>query len=198
MKIIGIAGSSGSGKTTVSRKISKLLNAEIIDADELVREISYKNSPYVIEIAKEFGLSVLQNDGELNRKALANIIYNDLNAKKRLDKITFNYVCKKIFEKIEILKKNKNIEYALIDAPLLLEAELDKICDFVIAVIARKDLKIARICKRDNITEELANKRLGIQQDDEYYISKSHFVIVNDDEKKTNEYIEEICLKIKM
>ena len=68
----------------------------------------------------------------------------------------------------------------------------------MIAVIAKKDLKIARICKRDNITEELANKRLEIQQNDEYYYSKANFVIENNEENNIDEKIKEICMKIKM
>lgn len=196
MKIIGITGNSGSGKSTICAKLNEYLHANILDADKIAKKICFKNSQYLREIVQEFGQVVLLENGELNRKALSDIIYNNFSAKKKLDKITFKHVCGKIVEEIKENSLKENIEYIIIDAPLLFEAELDKICNLVISVIAKKDQKIARICKRDNISKEIAEKRLEIQQEDSYYISKSDFVIENNDENNIDEKIEEICNKI--
>lgn len=197
MKIIGITGSSGSGKTTICNKISQYINAEILDADKIAKALSSKDSDYLLEIVRIFGKEVLFENGELNRKVLANIIYNDFKAKKELDKITFKFVCRKIEEEIKLLRQVAQIEYILIDAPLLLEAELDKICDYIISVIANKDLKISRICLRDDVTEEIANQRLNIQKSDDYYISRADFVIENNNGNNIEEKIKEICKQIK-
>lgn len=148
-----------------------------------------------MEIIKLFGDNIVNIDGSLNRKALAEIIYEDFESKEKLDKLTFNFVCKEIKDQIQLL--NTKTKYALIDAPLLFESNLDEICDIIIAVIADKKEKITRICLRDKVSEEIANKRLNIQQEDSYYISKSDYVIENNNEYKTKEKVKEICDKIK-
>lgn len=142
-----------------------------------------------------FGDRVLDNN-KLNREELANIIYNDMNAKNNLDKLTFKFVCEEIEQKVDYIKKNSNCEYILIDAPLLIESNLNKKCNIVISVIASKEIKISRICQRDKISKEIANKRLNIQKNDEYYISNSSFTIKNDNDNLDNQ-INELCMKIK-
>ena len=75
-KIIGITGNSGSGKTTATEILRKLTNADIIDADKVVRELSVPGTEYLNAIKEKFSESVLFEDGSLNRKELANKIYN--------------------------------------------------------------------------------------------------------------------------
>ena len=70
-------------------------------------------------------------------------------------------------------------ELIVIDAPLLFESELDKICDFVIGVVADEELKIERICKRDNISKEDAIKRLKIQKNNDFIIRNADYIIEN-------------------
>jgi dephospho-CoA kinase len=84
-----------------------------------------------------------------------------------------------------------------IDAPLLFESETDYLCDYKISLIADKDLKVRRICKRDNIEEDVANQRLNIQQTDEYYIDRSDFVIRNNENENLEEKVEDLLNKIK-
>lgn len=181
------------GKSTVCKKIKNILKAEIIDADDIARKLTSKNSEYLEEIVKVFGNNILNESGVLNRQALANIIYNNIKAKETLDKLTFKYVCKKIEDKIESLKENSSVEYVLIDAPLLLEAGVNNTCDFVIAVIADIELKLARICLRDGISVEIAKKRLAIQQNDNYYIANSDVFIENNNDNNLEVKIQEVC-----
>ena len=185
------------GKSSVSEIIKINLNAELLDADKIAKELAYKNSKYLVEIVSSFGDEILNVDKTLNRQALANIIYNDITGKNELDKITFKFVCQKIEDEIKRIKTENICEYILIDAPLLLEANLNEKCDYIISIIANKEVKVSRICARDNITKEIAIKRLNIQKDDEYYISKADFVIENNGDKKSlNKKVNEICKKI--
>lgn len=172
------------------------MKAKIINADNIAKDLTLKPTEYLSEIVSVFGEKILKEDKTLDRKALASIIYNDRNSKEELDKITFKFVCKEIEEEIEELKNQDNIEFILIDAPLLIESGLETICDCVIAVIADKQIKINRICSRDNIDVETANKRLSIQNDDQYYISKSNFVIINNNENCLEEQVKKICNKL--
>ena len=179
--IIGITGNSGSGKSEVSKILAKKINGEIIDADKIVKEMTDTETEYLKKIIELFGNEILI-ERKINRKKLAEIIYNNEEKRKELNKLTYYYVVNEIKNKINKIKL-KNI---IIDAPLLFESGLDKICEFTISVIAKPDIKIDRICKRDKIERQTAINRLSIQKKDEYYKLKSDYIIEN------NERIEEI------
>ena len=195
MKIIGVTGSSGSGKTTLSQKLNERDDVKIIDADKVVRELSIPGTEYLNSIKETFGQEVFLEDGNLNRKMLAQKIYNDNASREKLNNLTFNYVVKEIITRIKNIK-DENIKFAIIDAPLLFESNLDKCCDFVIALIADFELKVRRICKRDNIDEETAKSRLSIQNNDSYYTEKADFVIQNSENSDLKTEIEKIFEKI--
>lgn len=178
MKIIGITGSSGAGKTTLSKMLNEREDVIVIDADKVVRQMSVPGTKYLNSIKDTFGNEILLENGYLNRKELANKIYNDNNAREKLNALTFKYVVDEILQRIKNIKDEK-IQIVVIDAPLLLEAGLEKCCDSVVALIADKELKIKRICQRDNIDKKTAESRLNIQQDDSYYTERADYVIVN-------------------
>lgn len=195
MKVIGITGSSGSGKTTLSKILNERDDVKVIDADKVVRELSVPGTEYLNAIKETFGQDVFLDDGNLNRKKLAKKIYNDNVARENLNKLTFNYVVKEIISRI-ISISSEEVKFAIIDAPLLFESNLDRCCDYVIALIADFDLKVRRICKRDNIDEETAKSRLNIQNKDSFYIEKSDFVIHNSENSDLKAEIEKIFEKI--
>lgn len=195
MKVIGVTGSSGSGKTTLSKILNERENIKVIDADKVVKEMSIPGTEYLKAIKETFGQEVFLSDGNLNRKELAKKIYNDNDSREKLNKLTFNYVVKEIILRIQNIK-NKEIEFAIIDAPLLFESELDKCCDYVIALVADENLKIKRICKRDGIDEEIAKSRLNIQNEDSYYTEKSDFIIHNRENCDLKSEIEKIFEEI--
>ena len=196
MKIIGITGSSGAGKTTLCAILNKRKNIKIIDADKVSRELVVPGNDYLKAIEEAFGKDILLEDGNLNRKKLANKIYNDETARNTLNKLTFKYVLEEIKRRIKEINQDE-IDYAIIDAPLLFEADLDQACDKVIVLVADEDLKIERICSRDNIDRETAKKRLKIQKDDEYYISKADYVIKNGRNYDLEKEIDNILVKEK-
>lgn len=186
MKIIGIAGSSGAGKTTVCSILKKKYNAEIIDADKVAKQLSNRGTMYLQSIVEYFGNDIINKEGELKRKELANIIYEDEEKREQLNKLTFIHVVDEIKRKISHLTEK---ELIVIDAPLLFESNLNQICDFVIGVIAKKEDKIARICERDHISEELAKKRLAIQKDDTFIQENADYIIENNGKTESLEEI---------
>lgn len=188
--IIGITGNSGSGKSAISKILAKKINAEIIDADEVVKELSEPGSKYYNKIVELFGKEILI-ENKLNKKQMAEIIYNNSEKREKLNKLTYKYVVEEIKNRVKKLKE-KNI---IIDAPLLFESGLDKICKFTIAVLADFNIKLERICKRDNLDKETAKARLDIQAKDEYYIKKANYIVENNGEiDEIN--LEEICIVI--
>lgn len=197
MKIIGITGPSGSGKTTLSDLLRKNYKSFVIDADQVARNLS--NNPetkYFKAMIKLFGNEVLNEEGKLNRKKIAKIIYNNKEKREALNKLTFHYVVDDINNQI-IELENQDYDYIGIDVPLLYEAKMEKICDYVVAVVAEDKKKIMRICQRDNISEELARERLKIQNDNEFFVKKADFVIYNDGTiEKLEKSLKEIVDKI--
>ena len=190
--IIGITGSSGAGKSTVCEILKNKYNAQIIDADKISKQLSKKGTVYLKEIVENFGKEILLEDGELDRKKLAEIIYSSDEKREILNNCTLKHIKDKIKEKVEKLDNNKKI--IAIDAPLLFEAKLDEICEFVIAVISDNfAVQIERIIKRDGITKEQAIARLNAQKPNDFYTSKSKYVIVNNGElEEVEEQIEMI------
>ncbi len=180
MKIIGITGSSGSGKTTLSQILNERKDVKLIDADKVVKEMSIPGTEYLKEIEKSFGKEILLEDGNLNRKLLGKKIYNEKEALEKLNKLTFKYVVNEILNRIK-KSKEEQIQFLIIDAPLLFEAGLEKNCDYVVVLVAKEELKIQRICERDNIDEQTARSRLRIQHQDSYYTEKADYVIENNE-----------------
>lgn len=174
-KIIGITGSSGSGKTTVTKILEKELKAKAIYADEVVKQMQKPNSEYFEKIVELFGDDVLQENGELNRKKIADIIFQNQEQKDRLDKLTYKYVVEEIKKQITTAEEN----YVIIDAPLLIEGRLNEICDIVIGVVSEKKEQIKRICNRDNIEESKAILRLEAQKDNEFYKKNVDYIVEN-------------------
>ena len=144
MKTIGVTGSSGSGKTMVCKILNKRADVEIIDADSISREIQVPGNEYYEKIRERFGDKIILEDGNINREALAMIIYTDDEAREDLNNLTFKYVNSEIKNKVKALS-DTNIGYVVMDASLLYESGLDKLCDYVIALISDKKLKIQRI-----------------------------------------------------
>ena len=111
-----------------------------------------------------------------------------------LNKITHKYVISEI-EKIIEEGKNSGVEVCVIDAPLLIEAGVDKICDRVIAVISDKDVRAERIAKRDGIEKEAALLRINSQKSDSFYTDACDFVLSNDLRLQELEVLVDSCLR---
>lgn len=195
--IIGITGSSGAGKSTICEALKKNYKAKIINADKIAKKLSKKGTSYLIDIIKKFGKDIVDEEGELKRKKLAEIIYSDPKKREELNNCTFKYIKKEIEKEI---KKIDEDTIAVIDAPLLFESELNKICDKVIGVISKKELQIERIVARDNIDYEQAEKRLAAQQTNEFYIKNCDDIIENNNnlvnvEKVIQDILEKYGIK---
>lgn len=174
INIIGLTGSSGAGKSTVSSMFSEC-GFEVIDADKIARNVaSYE--PFLNEVKKHFPDCV--SDSGLDRRKTASIVFNDKDKLKLYTEIIYPYITTDVFSAVLELKK-KGSRYILLDAPTLFESGLDDICRAVVSVTAPYNVKIERIMKRDGISEELARSRLGSQHDEQWFIQNSDYHISN-------------------
>lgn len=159
-RVIGITGGIASGKSNVSN-ICKELGYEVIDSDSIVKELSEKNKPLYNAYLKEFGPDFLDLEGNLDKKKLGKLIFNNLELKKKMDKISHPLVVEEIKNRIS----NINDGLIFVDIPLLYEAKLEYLCDKVICVFLKKKLQVERLMARDGIDEDYALAKIHSQMD---------------------------------
>lgn len=190
--IVGLTGSSGSGKSTVAQ-IFKKNGFEHIDCDALSRNVTAAGSECLIEITSAFGCDILTPDGSLNRRGLGEIVFRDTQKLELLNNITHKYILRAIDGIIALAEGD-----VLIDAPLLFEANLDKRCDITVGVIADRNAQIKRIAMRDGISEETASERIGKQHDNEFFIKNCDYCIENTaTEEQLEKNTQSLILKLK-
>lgn len=180
MKIIGLCGGSGSGKSTVS-EIFLALGIPGVNTDALYHELTSRKSPCLDALVCEFGAEILNEKGALNRQALSKIVFSGEGAsekRRRLNLISHKFVLDATREMLKMFEEN-GAKAALVDAPLLFESGFNEECDVIIAVIADEKTRISRIIARDNITENAAKLRIKSQLPDAYLQEKSDYVIDN-------------------
>lgn len=180
MIILGITGGSGCGKTTVSDMVRKS-GAEVIDTDIVARMIVEPGKPALEEIKKSFGSEYIKGNGELDRKKTANLVFSDSEKLCELNGITHKYIKKYINEYIDSYKGN----IIGIDGAVLIESGINKMCDYLISVLADKAVRTERIMIRDGITREEAEKRINSQKNNEFYIENSDYIVYNNNDKES-------------
>lgn len=179
--IIGICGGSGSGKTTVARILANS-GAPCFDADAVYRTLTDTRTPCVDELADAFGEEIVTPEGALDRAKMASLVFSD-SAKAQenrtlLNEITHRHVKREFFLWRESLK-SKGCPLAVLDVPLLYESGMDQFCDAVIAVVAERPVRVARIVVRDGITRREAEARMDAQLSDVELCKRTPYVLDN-------------------
>ena len=170
MKVIGLTGGTGSGKSVVSRFL-KEMGAVIVDADLVSRQIVEVGKPAYEEIVAYFGKDILQEDGTIFRKKLGEIVFHDEAKLAFLNRCTHTY--------IEQAKAEGTASCIVLDAPLLFEVGLEKFCDAVWVVYADAEVRAQRVMERDGVSHELAMARIANQKSWEEYKALSDVVLDN-------------------
>ena len=178
MKIIGLTGGTGSGKSVVSRYM-EAHGAVIVDADLVSRQIVEKGKPAYLEICAFFGAEILDTDGNILRRKLGEIVFHDKEKLAFLNQCTHRYIREEMLGQIEAVKKEGTAPYVILDAPLLFEAKLEEICDVVWVVYADANVRAKRVMERDGVTYDLAMARISNQKSWEEYKAKADAVIDN-------------------
>ena len=185
---IGLTGGIASGKTTVCN-LFKDLSVEIIDADVISHELSKKGGAAFEEIIEAFEDEIIGNDGELDRKKLRSIVFNDNTKKKILERIIHPKVLLSINEKI----KASQSDYLIISVPLMIETGMNAMMDRVLLIDCNVETQIERLSQRDQSSREEAIKIIESQASIESKRELSDDRIINNNETS----IEELTLKVK-
>ena len=175
--ILGLTGSIGSGKSTVSHILESEYGFFTVDADKAAHAVTGPGSPVLAELAAEFGGDILEN-GILNRKLLASRAFSSEASTERLNAITHPHILERMREELENLPAPQK-RRVVIDAPLLFEAGLDRLCGAVLSITAPYDIQLRRVMERDGCTREEVLRRLERQHPADFYRDRSSHVIDN-------------------
>lgn len=162
MIIAGLTGGIASGKSTVSRILSDA-GAHVIDADQIAKEEVEKGAPAYCDVVSFFGRGILQADGAIDRKRLADIIFNDPEKKARLNAIVHPHVYRRTQQKITDISRRTSDAVIILDIPLLLEADMDRNLDELIVVYVPESIQLERLMQRDAIDAAAAMARIRSQ-----------------------------------
>lgn len=171
--IVGLTGMSGAGKSTVCGVFAEN-GFDVVDCDKCSREVVQPGMPALDELRERFCADVIRQDGTLDRRATAEIIFNDPKKRRVFNQIMYPYITYNITVKLRQCGK-----LALLDAPTLFEAGLELLCRSIVCVVADTEQCAERIMKRDGIDRGLARARLGSQHGADFYISRSDICIEN-------------------
>lgn len=175
MKIIGITGGSGAGKSIVAA-IWEGMGARLINADRVYHRLLDECSPMQDEISARYPQALRQ--GKVDRALLRGVVFGDAQALADLGRITHPYVIEEIRRELERARAD-GVSVAVVEALFLLENELAQNCDLTVAVVAPMDMRLRRIMVRDGLDEETAWERLHSQQWNEFYFQNCDRVIEN-------------------
>ncbi len=181
MKVIGLCGGSGSGKGSVCRIFGRL-GIPSIDTDAVYHELTSAPGECINALVKEFGRDIITEEGALNRKKLASVVFSGDSSDERLrslNQIAHKYILDETRNRLNGFRLDKAAA-AIVDAPALFESGFDAECDILICVIADKEKRVERIMMRDSITREGAEARIASQISDEELISRCDYQIRND------------------
>ena len=198
MKVIGLTGPSGAGKSHAAQ-IFATFGVPTINADEVYHDILSRGDACTKELANAFGEHILDENGFISRKALADTVFGKPQTAAllhTLNTITHKYVMSDI-QKLLADYKKKGVLAVLLDAPLLFEANAHLTCDVVVGLLASHEARIARVIERDGITAEAASKRLAAGKSDAFYRERCHYIIENDTTSEAlTARIKELLIKI--
>lgn len=185
---VGITGGIGSGKTTIC-KLFETLDIPVYYADDRAKWLMQHDDSLKSSIINEFGENVYGEDGKLDRKLLAGIVFND---KKQL-KVLESFVHPKVFEDgVNWLQEHQDYPYTLRENAVLFETGSHKLMDKTITVFASKELRISRVIKRDNVTRAAVEARMDKQMDESEKLKLADYVIYNEGEESLIKQVYEL------
>ncbi|MEG6522377.1 dephospho-CoA kinase [Desulfotomaculum sp. 1211_IL3151] len=176
--IIGLTGNIASGKSTVGRYLQSL-GAKVIDTDRIAREIVLPNTPALKEIVSSFGSGVLNEDLTLDREKLAAIVFNDPQARKKLEHITHPRIEEEIRRQIKYFSRVDPSSVIILEVPLLIEVGWHKWVDQVWLVTVDEGVQIDRLIQRDELSLEQAKGRIASQMPQQEKMKHADVIINN-------------------
>lgn len=176
MMKVGLTGGMGTGKSIIA-EIFKILKIPVYEADSKAKLLMESDNQLMSELIKAFGKNIFSHS-HLIPSLLAQIVFNDRKALNKVNSIVHPYVMKDFDRWIQ---SQNDCPYIIMESAILIESNLYTKFDKIICVTSPLNIRIERIMKRDGVTEDIVKQRISNQFDDEEKLSRSNFIIYNDD-----------------
>ncbi len=191
---VGLTGGIACGKSFVSQLLADK-GAIIIDLDQVAREIVQPGRAAWSDIISVFGKNIIDQGGNIKRKELGQVVFNDEKLRHKLNEITHSRIIQNVQKEMDKFynnPKNKG-KVLVIMAPLLIESGMDKMVDKIIVIICKEEIQKKRLMLRDKINEEESLKRIRAQLPLEEKAKYADFIIDNSyNPEHTSEKVNEI------
>ena len=188
---VGITGGIGSGKSTVC-EIFKILGVPVFEADKVAKNLMNENIVIRQNLVEWFG-NEIYSENQLNRKLLAEHIFNDNNLLTKVNSLVHPIVR----EEFEKWKNKQETVYSVYEAAILFESGFYKLMDFTVLITAPEQIRINRVMKRDNLSQDQVVARINNQWTDDKKRKLATTVIINDNKNLIIPQIIEIDKKLK-
>ena len=188
MRVLGVTGGTGTGKSTVTEILRKK-GCAVIDADKIAKSLQRKDTKVFRDIVSHFGPEAVDREtGELDRRWLSKRVFENPEDILVLNRIVHKAVAKEIKRRLTVLEK-RDVACAVLDVPIPVENGFFDVSDCVWAVVANDDLRIERLMARNGYTEEEAERRIAAQLSNSEYSALADVVI---DNEGTREELEKL------
>lgn len=197
MKVIGIVGGIGAGKSTVVELMSKMTPLLVISADQIGHDVLLKGHEAYKPVLEAFGKDILDEQGEISRRKLGVLVFENPDQLMRLNQITHPIITDVIKSKIAWHKVHQPNQHIILEAALLIESGLIDLVDVVIAVYADVETRLKRVVLRDKLDKEHIQARIRAQKDWEELKKVADEIIDNSISlEETNKQIESVLARL--
>ena len=179
MKVYGITGGAGTGKSEVIKMLQQNFGGCVIMSDEVARELMQKGNISYQLIVEYFGRDILMDDGEIDRKRLADHVFNNKEALEKLNSMTHPYVKDEIRKLIAEAEASGECRFVALESAILLECGYEVICDEFWYVYTKPEIRRQRMKETRNYSDEKVDSVMRNQQPDEVFFEQCSFVIKN-------------------
>ena len=193
---VGLTGGIGTGKSTASNFFKKL-GAFVFDADAEAKNLLSSNDVVQHELISEFGTDIINPSGEIDKKKLARVAFQDVDHQRRLNSVVHPYIYDLIDNSYDKVLSDGKHNVFIIDAAMIYESGYDIHLDYVIVITAQLKNRMERALARNTLTREEILKRMEFQWTEEEKVNMADFVIHNDaTEEKLNKNIKSLMKKL--
>ena len=176
--IYGLTGGIGAGKSAVAN-ILKEKGYRVLNADDISREVTQKDSPLLRLLVKAFGIEIIQEDGELNRRKLAEIAFSDKDKTRRLNELMQTAILVRAIEKVSRLRFLHKDDVIFFEVPMLFEAGWDNFVNKIWLVTAPTEERVSRVMERDGLSQDEIMARMKLQMTDDEKKQRADVIINN-------------------
>lgn len=179
MKVIGITGGVGCGKSAILGELENTLNCVVLRADEAALMLERKGHDCYDSLVMLLGKEILDSDEEIDRRKMAEIVFDDSNLLMKVNNIVHPAVRQYILEQIEKYRKQGKIDYFFLEAALLIECGYNSVVDEMWYIFADKDIRIKRLKETRNYSDQKIEGIMASQLSEDEFKKNSDFVIDN-------------------